>query len=139
MVAYSFKPSFVAPIISREKQQTIRRPRKRQTRVGDALQFFTGPRMRPVRIGAATCEGFNSVRLDFSAQTLTIDDTFVIKDFEQLNAFAIRDGFRPNPRQVERGITPWEYMALWWRMTHPDTPIFTGELVDWGQTFVAAP
>ena len=64
------------------------------------------------------------------------DDAVVIDQFDDLHRFAIRDGFSPNARLVDRGVTPWEYMALWWRMTHPDRPIFTGVLIDWDETFM---
>jgi hypothetical protein len=133
MVAYSFKPSFVAPIQALEKQQTIRLPRKRLTKVGEPLSFFTGPRMRPVRIGSATCVAFHQVRLDFCANTVTLDDAVVIDGSVALNEFAVRDGFGFGVAGPI--MTSWEYMARWWRLTHPDQPIFAGHLIDWGQTF----
>lgn len=140
MVAYSFQPSFLAPIAAREKQQTIRLVRKRHARSGEAIQLFTGPRMRPTRLGAATCLQAQDVRLDFSGHTVVLDDAITIEagaDFAALDAFAIRDGFRPPVHVAARGVSAWEYMAHWWRYTHPDTPIFRGVLVDWGDTFLA--
>lgn len=131
MVAYSFKPSFVPQILTGIKQQTIRLPRKRHARAGEALQLFHGPRMRPVRIGGAVCQAARQVRLDFEDNRVTIDDAVEIWDENGLNAFAIRDGFG-----MARGLQPWEFMSRWWAHTHPDQPIFAGVLIDWGDTFV---
>lgn len=132
MVAYSFKPAFRAPIFALEKQQTIRLPRKRHARPGEAIQHFSGPRMRPERWGASQCLAARDVRLDFNLGRVTIDDAFMIEG-EDLDAFAIRDGFRP-PAHLD--IRPWRYMARWWAITHPGQPVFRGVLIDWGGTFV---
>lgn len=140
MVAYSFKPSFIDDIRSKVKCQTIRLPRKRHAKAGEALQLFTGPRMKPVRLGAAICVASRDVRLDFEASVLTLDDFEVIAGTEELNAFAVRDGFRLPDRFAAAGIKmePWEYMARWWAMTHPGQPVFRGILIDWGMSFEAA-
>jgi len=133
MVAYSFQPSFIPLLLSGVKRQTIRIPRKREPRVGEALQFFTGPRMRPTRIGGATCLAVRDVRLDFEHDEVTLDDAEVLTQLEELNAFATRDGFghRLCP-------SAWEHMARWWAYTHSDQPIFRGTLVDFGDTFTPA-
>lgn len=132
MVAYSFKPSFVAEIIAKRKRQTIRLPRKRHARPGEALQLFTGPRMKPVRVGAATCRAVLDVRLDFSAERVELSNAIVIEGDAALNDFALRDGFSP---RAGLEIAPWEYMARWWAMTHRNKPIFAGVLIDWDDTF----
>jgi len=137
MVAYSFKPGFIPAIEALEKRQTIRLPRKRHARAGEALQLFTGPRMKPVRLGAATCVAVRDVRLDFRAATVTVDDAMMIDELADLNAFAIRDGFLP-PEHLQAVVTPWEYMSRWWRLTHPDHALFRGVLIDWAETFVPA-
>ena len=134
MVAYTFKPSFFTPIVTLEKRQTIRLPRKRRTVAGDDLQFFSGPRMRPVRWGAASCLAVRDVRLDFTGHGLVqLDGAIEIEHPDELDAFAIRDGFN------HRSVRPWTFMAGWWATTHPDNPVFQGDLVDWGDTFVRAP
>lgn len=134
MVAYNFKSGFVPAILSREKQQTIRLPRKRHARPGEALQLFTGARMSPVRLGGATCEASRQIRLDFGANSVELDDAIAITDEAELQAFAIKDGFRP-PERLILTITPWEYMTRWWRLTHPDHPVFAGVLTVWGDSF----
>ena len=136
MVAYSFQGRFLDAIRAGEKRQTIRKPRKRHARVGEQLQFFTGPRMKPTRVGAAKCVAVRDVRLDFEAGRVTLDDAVEIDGAEALNAFALRDGFRPPEQPVE--IQPWRYMARWWRLTHPDQPIFRGVLIDWDGSFAPA-
>lgn len=138
MVAYSFKPSFIRPIQLREKQQTIRLPRKRHARPGEALQLFYGPRMKPVRIGGAVCDAARDCRLDFGKDVVTLDDAVEMSGDGELNAFAIRDGFRP-PASIADRIQPWEYMGRWWALTHPDQPVFRGVLISWGESFEAAP
>lgn len=139
MVAYSFKPSFVGDIQAKVKRQTIRLPRKRHARAGEALQFFYGPRMKPVRIGAANCVAVRDVRLDFYENIVTLDDFEVIADQRALDAFAVRDGFRLPDRFRELSISPWEYMGRWWSFTHPAQTVFRGVLIDWDATFEAAP
>lgn len=132
MVAYSFKPGFIPAIVSGEKRQTIRLPRKRHARALEDLQFFTGPRMKPVRIGGAVCIGVRDVRLDFDKHEIVLDDAITLNCPADLEAFAIRDGFGG-------GTSPWNMMRRWWRLTHPDHPVFTGVLIDWDQTFWAHP
>lgn len=136
MVAYSFKPSFIEPIRLLEKRQTIRLPRKRHARPGEPLQLFTGPRMQPTRLGAAVCKGASQVRLDFRRDRVTLDDAIDIQGDEALDAFAIRDGFPPWGAAADL-LRPWEFMSRWWRMTHPDNPVFAGVLIDWDDSFVA--
>lgn len=46
MVAYSFKKEFGPPIQSGQKTGTIRGPRKRHAREGEAMQLFTGMRTK---------------------------------------------------------------------------------------------
>ncbi|MGZ3272424.1 MAG: hypothetical protein ACXU82_03710 [Caulobacteraceae bacterium] len=138
MVAYSFKSSFLPAIHSREKRQTIRRPRKRHARPGEGLQLFTGPRMKPIRLGAASCLAVREIRLDFDANVVELDEAVLIEGEDALNAFAVRDGFNPTGH-TDTVLTPWAFMARWWALTHPGQPIFRGILVDWGNTFEATP
>ncbi|MEM6727010.1 MAG: hypothetical protein AAF618_00795 [Pseudomonadota bacterium] len=46
MVAYSFQKRFAPPILEDTKTGTIRAPRKRHAREGEALQLFTGMRTK---------------------------------------------------------------------------------------------
>ena len=132
MVAYSFKPAFCGPIRQRTKRQTIRLPRKRRGLVGDPLQFFTGPRMKPTRVGYAVCDGVHDVRLDLDLDVVTLDDAISFTDVESLDRFATADGFGFFP--VGSG-TPWKRMKRWRALTHPDHPVFRGVMITWGDSF----
>lgn len=44
MVAYSFRPQFIAPIQSGAKRQTVRGLRKRHAHVGELVQLYTARR-----------------------------------------------------------------------------------------------
>lgn len=139
MVAYSFQDRFLPAIRSREKQQTIRLPRKRHAMPGEALQMFNGPRMRPTRVGAASCLNARQVRLDFDRREVVIDEAIVICTTAELDAFAIRDGFNPAALDAPpsmRRLRPWLFMGQFWLETHPDKPVFAGVLIDWGETFI---
>lgn len=133
MVAYSFQARFLDPIRLGEKRQTIRLPRKRHARAGEAIQMFTGPRMKPLRVGGAVCTVAHEVRLDFQRHQVLLDDAIIL-DGPELDDFAIRDGFRP-PARID--IKPWAYMAKWWSLTHPEQPVFSGTLIGW-EAFEAA-
>lgn len=139
MVAYSFQTRFIEPLRLKVKRQTIRLFRKRHARPGEGVQMFTGPRMRPLRLGAGICAGAYDVRLDFKATSpsVTLDGAIVYDTDEALNEFAVRDGFSPPERFADQ-ISPWEYMARFWRLTHPDHPVFQGVLIDWSDSFEAA-
>jgi hypothetical protein len=49
MVAYNFKKRFVPLLETGAKQQTIRSPRKRHTKPGEAMQLYTGMRTKACR------------------------------------------------------------------------------------------
>ncbi len=138
MVGFTFKPSFVPRIIEREKRQTIRHQRKRPTVAGDALQLQTGDRFHPIRFGTAVCVSVQQVRLDFQLGQVLLDDAVMISRPAELDAFATRDGFN-SPVVRQFGVSPWEVMARWWALTHPDHAVFLGVLVDWSDTFEPAP
>src|ERR1700721_960563 len=67
MVAYSFKPQFVAPILAGTKAQATRAPRRgaaRHARPGDRLQLYRGMRTSSCElILRTTCIGHAEVTL----------------------------------------------------------------------------
>lgn len=131
MVAYSFKPSFVAPIQAGEKRQTIRLPRKRHARPGEPLQLFTGMRTKACRKILDVdpiCTGVDEVRLD-----LRLDDPELLVNGiplvgVQRDRYALGDGFAVPARIC--GITPFAYMVRWWLLTHGRV-LFTGVAIRW--------
>lgn len=131
MVAYSFNKGFAAPILAGTKRQTIRLPRKRHARVGEELQLFTGMRTKHCQlIGRATCTGVHDVRLDFVAGSVSIDDSLLLTLPEDLDEFALRDGFQPR-RADDFARRPWWFMRTWWSQTHPGLEVFNGVLIRW--------
>ena len=90
--------------------------------------------MRPVRVGGAVCVAARDARLDFAADRVTLDDAVEIEGDDALDAFALRDGFRP-PTTQPVTPRPWRFLKRWWSHTHPDQPVFRGVLIDWGDSF----
>lgn len=94
MVAYNFQARFAPSILEGAKCQTIRRPRRRHARPGETLQLYSGMRTRQCRlIGTATCCNVSEVTIDIADDTIraiSVAGAVV----EQLEAFAVADGFR---------------------------------------------
>lgn len=128
MVAYSFNTAFVDRVASGTKRQTIRLPRKRHARPGEEIQLYHGMRTRHCRLlGKSTVESVHEIRIDLVEQTITIDDAIVINEIDELDAFALSDGFDGLRGRIE----PWEHMHRWWCMIHPGE-VFAGVLIKWG-------
>lgn len=91
MPAYNFMPDFVPAIESGQKTHTMRRPRKRPTKVGDRLLLFTGMRRAGCRLILDTvCKSVLPVTvtedyLQIAHRKLSVTDT---------RHFARADGFR---------------------------------------------
>jgi hypothetical protein len=140
MVAYSFRPQFIAPIqfglgvrptiedraraqIGEWKRQTIRaKGRRRHARLGDELQLYTGMRTRSCRlIGRAICRSTADI-------TIWVDDDdrkFVVRvdgkllGPRQLAAFARSDGFATVSQMAlfwlkEHGVGKFEGIVIRW-------------------------
>lgn len=96
MVAYCFRPRFVAPILAGTKRQTIRAHRRRHARPGEEVQLYTGMRTRACRlIGRAVCAAVEPVWLAFSpraaAELFRVGDTLLHP--AAMERFAQADGF----------------------------------------------
>ena len=136
MVAYTFKPRFVIPIELGEKRHTIRAVgKKRHARPGDTLQLMTGPRMRPRKIGEATCVDVRPITLAFGDATKRPFVCFgdpsdagpgdILITPAELDDFARADGF-----------ADWQALADFWAETHAPLPAeWTGIIITWGDTF----
>lgn len=121
MVAYSFKQTFVTPIRSGAKTQTIRADRARHARCGEALQLYTGMRTSHcTQIGTATCKNVTPIRFDFAAQEVRIGADRVIADLPDLDAFAVLDGFED-----------WRGLCQFWRDNHAGVEQWEGVLIQW--------
>lgn len=123
MVAYSFRPRFVAPILAGTKTQTIRAPRKRHARPGETLQLYTGMRTK-------RCELIREAKC-VSAQNILLwlfedgeHDGFAVAGHPpacpDLDVFARADGF-----------ADWADLKAFWRAEHPGVYEFHGVLIRW--------
>jgi hypothetical protein len=126
MVAYSFRPRFVDPILGGRKRQTIRAiGRRRHARPGDQLQLYTGMRTKDCRlIGRATCIDVVEVWLRFDADANRERVTTRPSRVVDLDEFARRDGF-----------ADWAEMKGFWRTAHEAAfaaGAFAGIMICWG-------
>lgn len=130
MVAYSFKGRFAEPILAGTKRQTIRADRKRHARPGEELQLYTGMRTRSCRlIGRAPCTFVGSIRIDVEHGRIeSLGTGTAWTTLEEIDLFAQRDGF-----------ADWRDMARFWAAEHPDLPVFSGVLIQWGELRGGAP
>lgn len=135
MVAYSFKPSFVLPIATGTKRQTIRLPRKRHARPGEPLQLFTGMRTRYCRkiIPDPVCVGIDEVRLDLRdadrSEPASFREALQVNGIpaldEEADAYARGDGFAG-----VSSVKPFAHMVRWWLLTHGPV-LFEGVAIRW--------
>jgi hypothetical protein len=122
MVAYSFNRRFVdaillglepGPWLPGMKRQTIRGPRNRHARPGEAIQLYTGQRTRCCRkLGVARCMRVRPIVLQFSRFHLYVAiagrylERFELESFVRLDGFASRADmltFWRSQREPKRG------------------------------------
>ncbi len=134
MVAYSFRPRFVGPILVglgrdietwpgiRPKLQTIRAiGKRRHARSGEMIQLYTGMRTKECRkIGDAECKSVHKIEMKIGTHTLYIEvDGAHIKG-GRLHEFAMFDGFDSG-----------EDMLEFWHQEHSGVTHFEGVLIKW--------
>ena len=67
MPAYNFKREFAPAVESGQKRQTIRKKRKRPTRVGETLYLYTGMRTKGCRkLKETTCTASEPIYIDIN-------------------------------------------------------------------------
>ncbi|MGL5447467.1 MAG: hypothetical protein ACRDBL_09175 [Rhabdaerophilum sp.] len=142
MVAYSFNKRFAGPIQQGIKTQTIRAPRKRHARVGEAVQLYCGMRTSrcfPI-VSDVICTEVLHAELSFTTDRVILhtgrdeigamSGLFAITTYASLNEFARRDGF-----------ISWADMKAFWRETHEEAAdpdlYFDGVLINWGAPYLA--
>lgn len=140
MVAYSFKKRFAGTIQNGFKTQTIRAPRKRHARSGEALQLYCG--MRTNRcfqiIPDVVCTEVLHAELFFGQNRVILhtgrDEIGAMAAVYQiagpsLDVFAKRDGF-----------ISWADMKVFWQSTHEEALdpelFFEGFLINWGKSYL---
>jgi hypothetical protein len=126
MVAYSFNPIFVGPILAGTKRQTIRAERKRHARPGEAMQLYTGMRTKQCAlIALATCERVLPIRLRIADPSYAAVDLPLFALPAGLDDFARSDGFED-----------FRAMRRFWEVNHPKVEVFSGVLLLWGELVV---
>mgnify|MGYP000654548188 CR=1 FL=1 len=120
MVALNFQKQFAAKVESGEKDQTIRALRKdgRDPKLGDRLQLYTGMRTKACRKLVDPDPICGEVLLLTITSNAVCSERGVIQTQENLNYFAIADGFKD-----------WQALQKWFQKTH-GLP-FTGQLTRW--------
>jgi hypothetical protein len=127
MVAFSFRPRFVEPILAGTKRHTIRAPRRdgRWPVEGDELQLYTGMRTAACKlICRRTCLGTSPIQLVFDDDD-PMGEGIISPGSDQwgyasLDAFAVGDGF-----------ANWADLKAFWRLTNGVTEEFEGRIVFW--------
>ncbi len=129
MVAYSFNKRFVAPILDGTKIGTIRKQRKRHARAAEWVQLYTGMRTKYcARIGSGVCQSARPIILSLDDAGVFYRDAMEsIRDADDLDAFAVADGF-----------ADWDHLDAFWRVSHPGVAVFEGTHIVWGYTFAPA-
>jgi len=141
MVAYSFRPFFSYQIENRIKRQTVRGQRKRHARPGEAVQLYQSMRTRLCRklvTPDPVCVSVEPIVISVSAliepliATIEIGGRFL--RFDEIEAFAIADGFAPD-EMWRAGIddaaaNARENMGRFWRDNHGEGR-FVGVLIKW--------
>lgn len=124
MTVLMFHKRFVPLIKQGLKRQTIRPPRKRPIKVGDALslRFWEGQGYRSpmVTILDVTCVALFSIRIDaggieFGEGIGPISRGYMLDDFAR-----------------DDGFTSWADMLAWYHSDGYGLP-FSGNLIQWGQ------
>ncbi|MGY6246669.1 hypothetical protein ACXIUS_03840 [Bosea thiooxidans] len=134
MVAYSFNKRFAEPIATGHpatgivKRQTIRAPRKRHVRPGEAMQIYQGMRTKHCRkiIADQVCVEVRPIELFVAAlgyvRFTDTGEAFGITTM--LDDFARQDGF-----------LHWADMQAFWQAAHPEAAghdlSFRGVLIRW--------
>lgn len=139
MVAYSFRPRFVNPILVGlgmaapnsfgvtppeivPKRQTIRADRARHARPGEELQLYCGMRTKGCfLIGRARCVRVAPVSLSFlhNMEFAKVKGSTYARSWKDRDRFAQNDGFRN-----------WEEMREFWRVEN-DADAFEGVIIKW--------
>lgn len=127
LVAYSFKPRFVAPILAGTKRQTIRAERtgrSRHARPGEEVQIYTGMRTARCKlIGKATCREVWEIAIHIPEGMIKLGPGAglrILHTRSEMDLFAQHDGF-----------SGWSAMREFWWETHK-VDEFRGVVISWG-------
>ncbi len=120
MPAYNFQRQFVPMILDGSKPHTIRRRRKRPTRVGDMLMLYTGMRTKQCKlIAISECVKITPIDIWIQASTILINGVAIGDD--EMFALIERDGFKRENykeffqffKRYERDVLD-DFEIIWW-------------------------
>lgn len=104
MVAYSFHEQFAEAIRGGTKRQTVRGYRRRNPRIGETLQLYTGLRRRTCRkllVKDPICTRVDEIEIEISPEKAVKIASVVINGIplnqKEIEVFARADGFKNGP------------------------------------------
>jgi len=122
MPALNFQKRFADKILSGEKQQTIRKDRKRPIKIGDTLYLYTGLRTpKAKKLKEVECIEVSNIEIDLYYFHINCGDHQLTTNayyMSALNSFAQDDGFED-----------WVEMVQWFEKNH-GLP-FKGQIIYW--------
>jgi hypothetical protein len=137
MVAYSFAPQFIEPIVSRQKLQTVRAQRRRHARVGEAIQLYTAMRTKQCRklieVDPVCIRAWDiRIAVDASERrvigAITLEGALLTQP--EMEAFAQADGFT-----ADADASALRRMGEFWLKAHAHLGtdfLFEGVCIRWG-------
>ena len=133
MVAYSFNEQFVDAITGGTKRQTVRGYRRRNPRIGEKLQLYTGLRRRSCRKlieKDPICTRIDEIEIEISPEKAAKIASIVINGIplsqKEIGDFARADGFKNGPL----GWTAVHAMGSFFKKYH-GFGTFNGVVIHW--------
>ena len=116
----TFQKRFVQPILNGTKFHTIRADKHNRWNIGMKIQFWCGnprnPSKQPYQFAEGIVKEIMPIWIYPERDGININYIYILRDINELNSFARRDGFRD-----------WEDMKTFF----PDN--FEGKLIIWEQ------
>lgn len=133
MVAYSFHEQFADAITGGTKRQTVRGYRRRNPRIGEKLQLYTGLRRRTCRKlieKDPICTRIDEIEIEISPEKAAKIASIVINGIplsqKEIGDFARADGFKNGPL----GWTAVHAMGSFFKKYH-GFGTFNGVVIHW--------
>lgn len=138
MVAYSFAPQFVEPILARTKRQTVRAERRRHARVGEPIQIYTAMRTKQCRKlidPDPVCVDVRSILIDVVPADRRLI-TLIHIDCVSLSPWDIEDFARSDGFVADADKSATRRMGEFWLKAHGGADAqrieFEGVVIRWG-------
>ena len=118
MPAYNFQSRFVPMILDGSKPHTIRRRRKRPTKVGDVIKMFVGMRTKSCfQFGEAPCMKVEPIVIYPFEQRMLINGEFLLRKEELLiirdDGFEVMEDFYDFFKRYKRECLD-DFEIIWW-------------------------